>query len=361
MKITKLQTWLVRPRWAFIEISTDAGISGWGEPVLEGRAATVCECIHEMEPYLIGADPMKIEDLWTVLFRGGFYRGGGILMSAISGIDQALWDIKGKYFNVPVWQLMGGSCRDKMRVYSWVGGDRPADVGRAALEKKKQGFTAIKMNGTDELQFLDSYAKIDALLERVASVRESCGKDFGIAIDFHGRVHKPMAKIVAKKLEEFDPMFIEEPVHCMNPSLQRKVSRSVNIPLAAGERIYTRWGYSRYFEDQSLNVIQPDICLVGGISEAKKDCDSASVYDVTVKAHVCGSPVSTAAALQVEAAISNFQIHELHIVGLQGYNRQLCLQDNLPVRGKFKVPDEPGLGVDLNDKFLETQPKLTVK
>ena len=187
MKITKIQTWLVRPRWAFIEISTDAGISGWGEPVLEGRAATVCECIHEMEPYLIGADPMKIEDLWTVLFRGGFYRGGGILMSAISGIDQALWDIKGKYFNVPVWQLMGGSCRDKMRVYSWVGGDRPADVGRAALEKKKQGFTAIKMNGTDELQFLDSYAKIDALLERVASVRESCGRDFGIAIDFHGR------------------------------------------------------------------------------------------------------------------------------------------------------------------------------
>ena len=157
MKITKIQTWLVRPRWAFIEISTDAGISGWGEPVLEGRAATVCECIHEMEPYLIGADPMKIEDLWTVLFRGGFYRGGGILMSAISGIDQALWDIKGKYFNVPVWQLMGGSCRDKMRVYSWVGGDRPADVGRAALEKKKQGFTAIKMNGTDELQFLDSW------------------------------------------------------------------------------------------------------------------------------------------------------------------------------------------------------------
>ena len=238
MKITKLQTWLVRPRWAFIEISTDAGISGWGEPVLEGRAATVCECIHEMEPYLIGADPMKIEDLWTVLFRGGFYRGGGILMSAISGIDQALWDIKGKYFNVPVWQLMGGSCRDKMRVYSWVGGDRPADVGRAALEKKQQGFTAIKMNGTDELQFLDSYAKIDALLERVASVRESCGKDFGIAIDFHGRVHKPMAKIVAKKLEEFDPMFIEEPVLCDNMEYFPEIAAACNIPIATGERLF---------------------------------------------------------------------------------------------------------------------------
>lgn len=259
MKITKLQTWLVRPRWAFIEISTDAGISGWGEPVLEGRAATVCECIHEMEPYLIGADPMKIEDLWTVLFRGGFYRGGGILMSAISGIDQALWDIKGKYFNVPVWQLMGGSCRDKMRVYSWVGGDRPADVGRAALEKKKQGFTAIKMNGTDELQFLDSYAKIDALLERVASVRESCGKDFGIAIDFHGRVHKPMAKIVAKKLEEFDPMFIEEPVLCDNMEYFPEIAAACNIPIATGERLFTKYDFKRLLAIGGVDIVQPDL------------------------------------------------------------------------------------------------------
>ena len=264
MKITKLQTWLVRPRWAFIEISTDAGISGWGEPVLEGRAATVCECIHEMEPYLIGADPMKIEDLWTVLFRGGFYRGGGILMSAISGIDQALWDIKGKYFNVPVWQLMGGSCRDKMRVYSWVGGDRPADVGRAALEKKQQGFTAIKMNGTDELQFLDSYAKIDALLERVASVRESCGKDFGIAIDFHGRVHKPMAKIVAKKLEEFDPMFIEEPVLCDNMEYFPEIAAACNIPIATGERLFTKYDFKRLLAIGGVDIVQPDLSHAGG-------------------------------------------------------------------------------------------------
>lgn len=281
MKITKIQTWLVRPRWAFIEISTDAGISGWGEPVLEGRAATVCECIHEMEPYLIGADPMKIEDLWTVLFRGGFYRGGGILMSAISGIDQALWDIKGKYFNVPVWQLMGGSCRDKMRVYSWVGGDRPADVGRAALEKKKQGFTAIKMNGTDELQFLDSYAKVDALLERVASVRESCGRDFGIAIDFHGRVHKPMAKLVAKKLEEFDPMFIEEPVLCDNMEYFPEIAAACNIPIATGERLFTKYDFKRLLAVGGVDIVQPDLSHAGGLTECKKIAAMA-------EAHGCG-------------------------------------------------------------------------
>ena len=306
MKITKLQTWLVRPRWAFIEISTDAGISGWGEPVLEGRAATVCECIHEMEPYLIGADPMKIEDLWTVLFRGGFYRGGGILMSAISGIDQALWDIKGKYCNVPVWQLMGGSCRDKMRVYSWVGGDRPADVGRAALEKKQQGFTAIKMNGTDELQFLDSYAKIDALLERVASVRESCGKDFGIAIDFHGRVHKPMAKIVAKKLEEFDPMFIEEPVLCDNMEYFPEIAAACNIPH----------------------------CPLG--------------------------PVALASCLNLDATCYNAAIQEQSIgihynEGRSVLDYALNPEDFKFVNGFVSLPQKPGLGVEVNKALVEEE------
>ena len=208
MKITKVNTYLVRPRWGFVEIETDEGITGWGEAVLEGHAGTVLRCVEEMEDYLLQADPSRIEDIWTTLYRAGFYRGGGIMMSAISGIDQALWDIKGKMFQAPVYELMGGTCRDKMRVYSWVGGDRPSDVGKAAREKLEEGFTAVKMNATEELQMIDSYDKIDAVLERVAAIRESCGRAFGIAIDFHGRVHKPMAKVLAKKLEEFDPMFL---------------------------------------------------------------------------------------------------------------------------------------------------------
>lgn len=349
MKITKLQTWLVRPRWAFIEISTDAGISGWGEPVLEGRAATVCECIHEMEPYLIGADPMKIEDLWTVLFRGGFYRGGGILMSAISGIDQALWDIKGKYCNVPVWQLMGGSCRDKMRVYSWVGGDRPADVGRAALEKKQQGFTAIKMNGTDELQFLDSYAKIDALLERVASVRESCGKDFGIAIDFHGRVHKPMAKIVAKKLEEFDPMFIEEPVLCDNMEYFPEIAAACNIPIATGERLFTKYDFKHLLAIGGVDIVQPDLSHAGGLTECKKIAAMAEAHDVAL-----------ASCLNLDATCYNAAIQEQSIgihynEGRSVLDYALNPEDFKFVNGFVSLPQKPGLGVEVNKALVEEE------
>ena len=219
MKIKAGNTYLVRPRWGFVEICTDDGLCGWGEAVLEGHAATVQACVEEMREYLIGADPRRIEDIWTTLYRAGFYRGGGVLMSAIAGIDQALWDIKGKYFNAPVYELMGGACRARMRVYSWVGGDRPTDVGAAAKERKDAGFTAVKMNATEELQYIDSYEKVDQVLERVAAIRESCGKYFGIAVDFHGRVHRPMAKVLAKKLEEFDPMFLEEPVLCEHMEL----------------------------------------------------------------------------------------------------------------------------------------------
>ena len=216
MKIEKINTYLVRPRWCMVEIITDGGITGWGEAVIEGKAATVAACVKEMEEYLIGKDSSYIQDIWNMLYRCAFYRGGPVLMSAISGIDQALWDIKGKKLGVPVHELLGGKCRDKIKVYCWVGGDRPSDVALAAKAKMQEGFTAIKMNATEELQFVDTYDKVDAVLERVASIRESCGKYFGIAIDFHGRVHKPMAKVLAKKLEQFDPMFIEEPVLCEN-------------------------------------------------------------------------------------------------------------------------------------------------
>lgn len=358
MKITKLQTWLVRPRWAFIEISTDAGIFGWGEPVLEGRAATVCECIHEMEPYLIGADPMKIEDLWTVLFRGGFYRGGGILMSAISGIDQALWDIKGKYCNVPVWQLMGGSCRDKMRVYSWVGGDRPADVSRAALEKKQQGFTAIKMNGTDELQFLDSYAKIDALLERVASVRESCGKDF--AIDFHGRVHKPMAKIVAKKLEEFDPMFIEEPVLCDNMEYFPEIAAACNIPIATGERLFTKYDFKHLLAIGGVDIVQPDLSHAGGLTECKKIAAMAEAHDVALAPHCPLGPVALASCLNLDATCYNAAIQEQSIgihynEGRSVLDYALNPEDFKFVNGFVSLPQKPGLGVEVNKALVEEE------
>ena len=171
MKIKEINTYYVRPRWGFVEIITEDGCSGWGEAVLEGHAHTVLACVEEMKDYLIGAEAGNIEDIWNVLYRAGFYRGGGVLMSAIAGIDQALWDVKGKYYNAPVYELLGGRCHEKMKVYSWIGGDRPTDVGNAAKEKQEAGFCAIKMNATEELQMVDSYEKIDQVLERVAAIR----------------------------------------------------------------------------------------------------------------------------------------------------------------------------------------------
>ena len=255
MKITKLNTYLVRPRWCFLEVETDEGITGWGEPVIEGKAATVAACVNEMAEYIIGKDPTRIEDIWNLLYRAGFYRGGPIMMSAIAGIDQALWDIKGKIFGAPVYDLIGGACRDRIKVYSWVGGDRPADVAAAAKAKQDEGFSAIKMNATEELQMIDTYDKLDEVLERVASIREACGKKFGIAIDFHGRVHKPMAKVLAKKLEEFDPMFIEEPVLCEHMEDFKEIAACTTIPIATGERLFSKYDFKRLLNAGGVSII----------------------------------------------------------------------------------------------------------
>ena len=360
MKITKVNTYLVRPRWGFVEIETDEGITGWGEAVLEGHAGTVLRCVEEMEDYLLQADPSRIEDIWTTLYRAGFYRGGGIMMSAISGIDQALWDIKGKLFQAPVYELMGGACRDKMRVYSWVGGDRPSDVGKAAREKLEEGFTAVKMNATEELQMIDSYDKIDVVLERVAAIRESCGRAFGIAIDFHGRVHKPMAKVLAKKLEEFDPMFLEEPVLCENMEAFSEIAAACNIPIATGERLYSRWDFKRLLHAGGVDIIQPDLSHAGGITEVKKIASMAEAYDVALAPHCPLGPIALAACLNVDATCYNAVIQEQSI-GIH-YNVGKSVLDYVNNREDFaftdgfvSLPRKPGLGVEVNKELVEEE------
>ncbi len=359
MKISDIRTYLVRPRWGFVEIETDAGLIGWGEPVIEGKAATVRACVEEMKPYLIGADPMKIEDIWNVLYRAGFYRGGPVIMSAIAGIDQALWDIKGKYYNAPIYDLLGGACRDSMRVYCWIGGDRPADVGAAALEKKNEGFTAIKMNATEELQMVDSYEKIDAVLERVAAIRESCGKYFGIAIDFHGRVHKPMAKVLAKKLEEFNPMFLEEPVLCEHMSEFKEIARACNVPIATGERLFSKYDFRRLLEEGGVDIIQPDLSHAGGITEVRKIAAMAEAYDVALAPHCPLGPIALAACLQVDACSYNAFIQEqsmgIHYNEFHGPLDYIRNPETYAfVDGHVEIPKLPGLGVEVNrDLVLE--------
>jgi len=359
MKITKVKLYQVPPRWLFLKIETDEGIVGWGEPVIEGRAKTVKAAVEELSSYIIGKDPMNIEDLWQVLYRGGFYRGGPILMSALAGIDQALWDIKGKYFNAPVYQLLGGAVREKVKVYSWIGGDRPSDVAAAAKEKMDQGFTAIKMNGTEELQYIDSYDKVDALLERVDTISKTVGKNFGIGIDFHGRVHKPMAKILMKELEPYRLMFIEEPVLDENLEALKELANYSSTPIATGERMYSRWDFKNLLSSGYIDILQPDLSHAGGITECRKIATMAEAYDVAIAPHCPLGPIALASCLQLDAVSHNAFIQEQSL-GIH-YNKGNDILDYLKdptvfhyENGFVKIPVGPGLGVEVDEeKVLE--------
>ncbi|MHA6480996.1 galactonate dehydratase [Paenibacillus sp. strain BS8-2] len=357
MKITSLELFIVPPRWLFLKIDTDEGIVGWGEPIVEGRALAVKAAVEELSEYLIGKDPLAIEDHWQAMYRGGFYRGGPVLMSAIAGIDQALWDIKGKFHQAPIYQLMGGACRERMKVYSWIGGDRPSDVGQAALRAQSQGFTAVKMNATEELQYIDSYIKIDQVLERVAAVREAVGPYLGVGIDFHGRVHKPMAKILAKELEVFRPMFLEEPVLAENNEALRDIAAVTHIPIATGERMFSRWDFKKLLADGYVDIIQPDLSHAGGITECKKIASMAEAYDVALAPHCPLGPIALAACLQVDATCHNAVIQEQSL-GIH-YNEGNDLLDYIVdssvfeyVDGFVSIPGGPGLGIEINEAHV---------
>jgi galactonate dehydratase len=358
IKITRLVLYKVPPRWLFLKIETDEGYSGWGEPIVEGKANTVKACVEELSDNLIGKDPLRIEDHWQVMYRGGFYRGGPILMSAISGIEQALWDIKGKYYNIPVYEMLGGKTRDKIRVYSWIGGDRPNDVAKAAKEKVDAGFTAIKMNATEEMDYIDHFSKVEEAVYRIAAVREAVGNDIGIGIDFHGRVHKTMAKILVKELEPFRPMFIEEPVLPENNEALREIARHTSCPIATGERQYTRWGFKQILADGYVDIIQPDLSHAGGILECKKIASMAEAYDVAVAPHCPLGPIALASSLQLDACTPNAIIQEQSL-GIH-YNKGSDLLDYLVdpsvfnyVNGYVQIPSNPGLGVEVDEEFVK--------
>lgn len=359
MKIDKLELFKVPPRWLFLKITTDDGVEGWGEPVVEGRADTVEAAVKEMSPYLLGKDVSLIEDIWQILYRGGFYRGGPILCSAISGIDEALWDIKGKITGLPVHNLLGGHVRDRIMVYQWIGGDRPSDVVDAAVSKKNAGMKAIKMNGTEGLEWIDSFAKVDEVVDRVSGIREACGKDFGIGIDFHGRVHKTMAKLLMKELEPLRPMFIEEPVLAENGEYFKMLSELVSTPIATGERHFTRWDFKRIFMQGAVDIIQPDLSHAGGITECKKIASMAEAFDMALAPHCPLGPIAFAACLQLDFNCINAMIQETS-AGIH-YNVGADLLDYVenPEIFEFKDGyverfDDPGLGIKINeDKVRE--------
>lgn len=357
MKITALKLYPVQPRWLFLKIETDEGICGWGEPVVEGHAHTVKAAVEEMAYYLIGKDPRKIEDMWQTMYRTGFYRGGPVMMSAIAGIDQALWDIKGKYYQMPVYEMLGGACRDKLKVYCWIGGDRPNDIKRQAVEKFEQGYRAVKMNATEELHYIDTFDKVEAVVNRVAAIREALGMKMDVAVDFHGRVHKTMAKVLAHELEPLHPMFIEEPVLPQNNEALREIARSCSIPIATGERMFSRWEFKNLLQDGYVDIIQPDLSHAGGISECRKIAAMAEAYDVAVAPHCPLGPIALAACVQMDTCTPNVFIQEQSL-GIH-YNQGSDLLDYLNDRSVFTYQDgftdvlsEPGLGINVNEDLV---------
>ncbi|RIN16865.1 galactonate dehydratase [Mammaliicoccus vitulinus] len=363
MKIIDYELFQVPPRWLFLKITTDEGLIGWGEPVIEGKASTVGAAVDEFMQQLIGKNPLNIEDHWNMMYRSSFYRGGPILMSAISGIDQALWDIKGKYYNAPVHELLGGACRDSMKVYSWIGGDRPQDTSNAAKKALENGFEAIKMNATEELQYVDSYGKIDLVIERVAGIREAVGNQLGIGIDFHGRVHRPMAKVLAKELEQFKPMFIEEPVLSENIEAVREISQTTTIPIALGERLFSRWDFKPILESGYVDIIQPDLSHAGGITECKKIISMAEAYDVGAAPHCPLGPIALASCLQVDATCHNAFIQEQSL-GIH-YNKDSDILDYIKNKEVFEfqdgyvnIPKKPGLGVEIDEDHVREMAKV---
>lgn len=355
MKITALSTFRVPPRWMLLKIDTDEGVSGWGEPVIEGRARTVETAVQELQPLLLGQDPARINDLWQAMYRGGFYRGGPILMSAIAGIDQALWDIKGKALGVPVWQLLGGLVRERMKTYSWVGGDRPADLVAGVTALRDAGFDTFKLNGTEELAMLDSAAAVDAIVQRVADLRAGVGYVVEFGLDFHGRVAMPMARPLLRALEPYRPLFVEEPVLAEQAEYYRRLADMTTIPLAAGERMYSRYDFKRVFAQGGLAIVQPDLSHAGGISECLRIAAMAEAHDVALAPHCPLGPVALAACLQVDFVSHNAVLQE-QSMGIH-YNQGAELLDYVVNREDFRLhngyiapPPRPGLGVVIDEE-----------
>ena len=351
-KIAKIETFYAPPRWLFVRVEADDGAFGWGEASLEGWAEAVDGAFEAFRDRFIGFDPFRIEDIWQVGYRGGFYRGGAVLMSALSGIEQALWDLKGRVLGLPAWQMLGGKVRDIVRSYAWIGGDRPNEIEEAAAARKAQGFTAVKMNATAELDWIGTPKLFEEVVSRVQAAQ---GQGMDVGLDFHGRFHRPLAKQLAKALEPLGLLFIEEPLLSENPEGLAQIASMVSTPIALGERLYSRWDFKPFFENRAVDIIQPDLSHAGGILEVRKIAAMAEAYDVALAPHCPLGPLALGACLQIAACTPNHAIQEISL-GIH-YNAgghdllNFCLNKEAltPVDGYLPVPEGPGLGIEIDE------------
>ena len=359
LKIGRIETFFVQPRWLFVRVETEGGAVGWGESSLEGHAEAVDGAFEALRDRFIGHDANRIEDIWQVAYRGGFYRGGPVLMSALAGLEQALWDLKGSAVGLPVWEMLGGRVRDKVRAYAWIGGDRPHEVAEAAKARAGQGFSAVKMNATAELDWIGTPKLFDEVVARVQAA-QAAGVDVGL--DFHGRVHRPMAKQLAKVLEPLGLLFIEEPLLSENPEGLRQIAELVSTPIALGERLYSRWDFKPFFEAGAVDIIQPDLSHAGGILECRKIAAMAEVYDVAVAPHCPLGPLALASCLQLAACTPNVAIQEMSLgihynVGGDLFSTCRDKAQLTPQDGYLPIPQAPGLGVDIDEDVVREMDK----
>ena len=359
MKISRIETFYVQPRWLFVRVESDDGAVGWGEASLEGWAEAVDGAFEALRDRFIGHDPFAIEDIWQIGYRGGFYRGGAVLMSALAGLEQALWDLKGRAVGLPVWQMLGGKLRDKVRAYAWIGGDRPHEIGEAAKARLDQGFSAVKMNATAELAWIGTPKLFDEVVKRVEAA-QAVGVDVGL--DFHGRVHRPLAKQLAKALEPLGLLFIEEPLLSENPDGLKQIASLVSTPIALGERLYSRWEFKPFFEAGAVDIIQPDLSHAGGILEVRKIAAMAEAYDVAVAPHCPLGPLALASCLQVAACTPNHAIQEMsweihYNVGADLFTSCKQKDQLAPTDGYLPIPTGPGLGVDIDEDVVREMHK----
>ena len=366
MRVTDYELFEVPPRWQFLRIETSDGRVGWGEPYTkwhyrgDAPSATPAAVDQMMEKYVLGADPSRIEDLWQSMYRSSFYRGGPVHMSAIAGIDQALWDLKGKGFGAPVYELLGGAARDRIRMYQHVSANRsddvdtPAEAAEAAAAEAREhvdaGFDALKLVPAGGFEPVDSPASVDAAVEVVGAIREAVGRDVAVAVDFHGRTSKTMGRKLARALEPHDPMFIEEPVLPEHDHAFPRLAESTALPIATGERLYTRSDFRPLLEADAVDVVQPDVSNAGGITETKKIADLAATYDVSIAPHCPMGPLCTAASLQIDAVAHNALVQEQVLHKTDGAFRYVENPGMFDVTDGFvDVPDGPGLGVEVDE------------
>jgi galactonate dehydratase len=359
-KIAKIETFHVPPRWLFVRVEADDGVFGWGEASLEGWAEAVDGVFEVFRDRFIDSDPFAIEEIWQVGYRGGFYRGGAVIMSALSGLEQALWDLKGRVLGLPAWQMLGGKVREKVRSYAWIGGDRPNEIAEAAEVRSKQGFGAVKMNATAELDWIGTPKAFDEVVKRVEAAQ---GVGLDVGLDFHGRVHRPLAKQLAKALEPLGLMFIEEPLLSENLEGLAQIASLVATPIALGERLYGRWEFKPMFEAGAVDIIQPDLSHAGGILEVRKIAAMAEAYDIALAPHCPLGPLALGACLQVAACTPNHAIQEVSLGihyntgGHDLLNFVVNKEVLTPVGGYLPVPEGAGLGVEVDEAAVREADK----